>query len=68
VSRAQAAGVTAGALATASYAHIKGWSVVISTLAWAGGLGASLAIGALAGLLPAIRAARMSPTEALRTV
>ncbi|MDQ1475055.1 MAG: hypothetical protein QOE62_284, partial [Actinomycetota bacterium] len=26
-----------------------------------------LVIGAVAGLLPAIRAARMSPTEALRT-
>ena len=36
--------------------------------AWAGGMAAALLIGALAGLLPAIRAARMSPTEALRTV
>jgi putative ABC transport system permease protein len=33
-----------------------------------GGLGAALAIGAIAGLLPALRAARMSPTKALRTV
>ena len=33
--------------------------------AWAGGLGAALLIGALAGLLPAIRAARLSPTQAL---
>jgi putative ABC transport system permease protein len=62
------AGVTAGALATAVYAHLKNWSVVIPTIAWAGGLGAALAIGVLAGLVPAIRAARMSPTEALRTV
>jgi putative ABC transport system permease protein len=28
---------------------------------------AAILIGAIAGLLPALRAARMSPTEALRT-
>jgi len=33
----------------------------------AGGLAATLAVGAIAGLLPAVRAARLSPTEALRT-
>jgi putative ABC transport system permease protein len=59
-------GVLAGIIATAIYASTKGWAVVIPTLAWGGGLGAALAIGAIAGLLPAIRAARMSPTEALR--
>jgi putative ABC transport system permease protein len=63
-----AAGVAAGALATASYAAIKGWTTVIPTIAWPGGLGAALAIGAIAGMLPAIRAARMSPTQALWTV
>jgi len=63
-----ATGVTAGALATAIYATTKGWAIVIPALAWAGGLGGALAIGAIAGLLPAIRAARMAPTEALRTV
>jgi putative ABC transport system permease protein len=63
-----AAGVAAGALATAVYASTKGWATVIPALAWGGGLGAALAIGAIAGLLPALRAARMSPTEALRTV
>jgi len=59
------AGVGAGALATAVYAHSKGWAVVVPVLAWGGGIGAALVIGALAGLLPALRAARMSPTEAL---
>jgi putative ABC transport system permease protein len=61
-------GVLAGILATAIYASTKGWAVVIPPLAWGGGLAAAIAIGAIAGLLPAIRAARMSPTEALRTV
>jgi putative ABC transport system permease protein len=62
-----ATGVAAGALATAMYAHTKHWTLVIPTTAWAGGLTAAVLIGALAGLLPALRAARMSPTEALRT-
>jgi putative ABC transport system permease protein len=63
-----AAGVAAGALATAIYAATKHWQIAIPTTAWVGGLGAAILIGALAGLLPAVRAARMSPTEALRTV
>jgi putative ABC transport system permease protein len=58
-------GVIAGTISTAVYAHIKGWAIVIPLEAWAGGLGAALLIGALAGLLPAIRAARLSPTQAL---
>jgi putative ABC transport system permease protein len=62
------AGVTLGILATAVYAHTKHWATVIPTVAWAGGLAAAFAIGAVAGLLPAIRAARLSPTDALRTV
>ena len=63
-----AVGVTLGILATAVYAHTKNWTTVIPTLAWAGGLAAAMAIGAIAGLLPAIRAARLSPTDALRTL
>jgi putative ABC transport system permease protein len=58
-------GVGVGAASTAVYAHAKGWAAVIPADAWAGGLAAALLIGALAGLLPAIRAARLSPTQAL---
>jgi hypothetical protein len=61
-------GVSAGVLATVVYATTKNWTVVIPVAGWARGLGAAVLIGAGAGLLHAIRAARMSPTEALRTV
>ena len=61
-------GVILGAAATAAYARVHGEPLVIPPESWAGGLAAALIIGALAGLLPAIRAARLSPTEALLTV
>jgi putative ABC transport system permease protein len=60
-----AVGVAAGIAATAVYATTQHWSVVIPAQAWIGGLAAALVIGAVAGLLPAVRAARMSPTQAL---
>ena len=63
-----AAGVAIGAVATIAYARGHGEAVVIPPQAWAGGLAAAVIIGALAGLLPAIRAARLSPTQALLTV
>ncbi|MFD9606355.1 ABC transporter permease [Streptomyces sp. NPDC059970] len=59
-------GVALGVVSTAVFAQVKGWATVVPTLAWGGGLGAAIAIGAIAGLLPALRAARMQPTEALR--
>jgi putative ABC transport system permease protein len=61
-------GVLAGAVATAVYAASKGWAVVIPAEAWGGGIASAIMIGAIAGLLPAVRASRMSPTVALRTV
>jgi putative ABC transport system permease protein len=60
-----AVGVALGAASTAVYAHAKNWATVIPAEAWAGGIAASLLIGALAGLIPALRAARLSPTQAL---
>ena len=63
-----AIGILTGVVATAIYAHAKGWSTVIPTQAWAGGIIAAILIGALAGLAPAIRAARLPPTVALRAV
>jgi putative ABC transport system permease protein len=61
------AGVLLGALVTTGYAASQGWHTVVPPLALGGGLLAAAAIGALAGLYPALRAARLSPTDALRT-
>jgi len=58
-------GIAVGVAATAIYASARGWLVVIPPIAWAGGLAATITIGAIAGIVPALRAARMSPTEAL---
>jgi putative ABC transport system permease protein len=61
-------GVLAGAATTAVYATSKNWAVAIPAEAWVGGIAAAILIGALTGLMPAVRASRMPPTVALRTV
>jgi putative ABC transport system permease protein len=61
-------GVVAGAVVTAGYAESRDWDAVVPAYGLVGGVGAALAIGALAGLYPAMRAARLSPTDALRAV
>lgn len=62
------AGVLLGSLATTLYALSNHWVVVVPPLAVWGGMASALLVGAVAGLYPAMRAARLTPTEALRTV
>lgn len=60
-----AGGALIGAIVTGVYALYQGWPVVIPAWAVAGGVAATLVIGVVAGLYPAVRASRLSPTEAL---
>ncbi|MEV4639846.1 ABC transporter permease [Actinoplanes sp. NPDC049548] len=62
-----AAGAAAGAVITAAWAWWRSWPVAVPLWALAGGLAATLTVGAAAGLYPAVRAARLTPTEALTT-
>ena len=59
-------GVLLGYAATSVWARTRGWNVLVPPEAMVGGVVAAVAIGMLAGLYPAARAARLSPTEALR--
>ncbi|HVL96458.1 MAG TPA: ABC transporter permease [Solirubrobacteraceae bacterium] len=61
------AGAIGGGLVTGGYAMSRGWQTVIPPSALAAAVVSALLIGGLAGLWPALRAARLSPTEALRT-
>ncbi|WP_204059681.1 ABC transporter permease [Microbispora corallina] len=58
-------GVLLGIAVTAAYAASRSWPAVVPLWATAGALAATTLIGGVAGLYPAIRAARLSPTEAL---
>ncbi|MDE0121099.1 MAG: ABC transporter permease [bacterium] len=60
-------GILLGVGITHFYSVSQGWRTIIPPVAVVGGIAAALLIGALAGVYPAIRAARMSPTEAMRT-
>lgn len=60
-----AGGALLGTLVTAGYASWQHWPTVVPAWAILGGLTATLVIGGLAGLYPAIRAAQLAPTEAL---
>src|SRR5215472_11606441 len=53
------AGVLLGAALTAAYASLQGWPTVVPAWFVGGAAAAALLIGALAGLYPALRAARL---------
>ncbi|MGH3392108.1 MAG: ABC transporter permease [Actinomadura sp.] len=61
------AGVVLGALATVAFATYRDWPPVVPPWAVGGALAATLVIGTVAGIYPATRAARLSPTVALTT-
>jgi putative ABC transport system permease protein len=61
-------GALLGCLVTGAYATLQHWPTVVPPWVLAGGVGATVLIGAISGLYPAIRAARLAPTEALAAV
>jgi len=61
------AGVILGVAVTMGYALTQDWPILVPPWVIGGALGAALLIGGLAGIYPAVRAARLSPTEALTT-
>jgi putative ABC transport system permease protein len=61
------AGLVPGVIGTIGFGALHGWPTVVPFAAMTGGVAGAVVIGALAGLYPAVMAARMSPTEALRT-
>ncbi|MFJ9630151.1 ABC transporter permease [Streptomyces sp. NPDC101175] len=60
-------GAAIGTACATAYAVLQGWPVVIPLGMFAGGVGAALAVGVLAGVYPAVSASRLTPTEALAT-
>jgi putative ABC transport system permease protein len=58
-------GTVLGTAITAAYALSRDWPTVVPVWASAAGIGCTLVIGMIAGLYPAVRASRLSPTEAL---
>jgi len=61
-------GVLLGAAATVGYAVSTGQAVVVPPEAAGGGLAVAIAVGVAAGVYPALRAARLPPAEALRSM
>ncbi|GAA3795124.1 ABC transporter permease [Sphaerisporangium flaviroseum] len=63
-----AGGVVIGCAVTLALARARGWTVLVPAEALWGGFAVAVVVGALAGLYPALRAARLPPTDALRAV
>lgn len=59
------AGAVLGIITTAVYSWTQNWPTVVPAWASFGAVGATLVVGGLAGIYPAVRAARLTPTEAL---
>ncbi len=62
-----AMGIALGAATTAVYADMRGWRLAVPLTGLAGGVAASLVVGALAGIYPAARASRLAPADAVRS-
>jgi len=62
------AGAVLGGFATTIYAAARHWSAVVPATTLIAALAVAVAVGAVAGVYPALRAARLSPAEALRSI
>ena len=60
-------GVGLGSAVSIAYANSQGWLVSLPIVGIVGGVAMAVVIGAVAGIYPAVRAARTPPTDALRT-
>lgn len=61
-------GAVLGGVVTAAFAYSRDWSFALPVWVLGGTAAATIVVGALAGVHPAARAARMPPTAALATV
>ncbi|HXP21626.1 MAG TPA: ABC transporter permease [Streptosporangiaceae bacterium] len=61
-------GAVLGGFATTVYAAARNWSAVVPVPVLLAAVGIALGLGAVAGLYPALRAARLAPAEALRII
>jgi putative ABC transport system permease protein len=61
-------GAVLGGFATTVYASARNWQAVVPIPDLLGAIAVAVAVGVVSGLYPAMRAARLAPSEALRTV